>query len=419
MSLDGAIAVAGNHAGWPITPLRTLLSQSKATGNASLPLLGVDIKQGVRRRSADDGRPAPSEDLAAYKLVRAGDVIMNRLGKPHGSVGTSAHEGITSPAYWVLRVDRRVGDPSFIHYLLRSGHLIAEYNRLGKYMPPNQFDISWSSFRDIEVPLPSLEEQRHIADFLDAETSRIDRMIGLQLEVVRRLDERDRAFLDQHIDELIQKNGVLPLRRALLRVEQGSSPLCDNIAAGDSEWGVLKVSAVKAGRFWADENKRLPNYLTPERRYEIRDGDLLITRANTPALVGSVAVAIRPRRRLLLCDKIFRVELESAFGKDFVALVARGSRIRDLCAATSHGTSQSMANLKIEEIKEWPIPAVDGSEQRSLVERLNKVHAATERLRSRINRQLELLAERRQALITAAVTGRLDVTTARSGVRVG
>ena len=71
--------------------------------------------------------------------------------------------------------------------------------------------------------------------------------------------------------------------------------------------GGLKVSAIRQGALRPRENKKLPDDIPPVRRYEIRPGDLLITRANTPLLVGAAAIAHLPRRRLLLCDKIFRM----------------------------------------------------------------------------------------------------------------
>ena len=69
-----------------------------------------------------------------------------------------------------------------------------------------------------------------------------------------------------------------------------------------------------------------------------------------------------------------------------------------------------MANLKVEEIKEWPIPNVNLDQQRELIEKVSRHQEETASLRSKIDRELELLAERRQALITAAVTGQIDVS---------
>lgn len=264
------------------------------------------------------------------------------------------------------------------------------------------------------LPYPVLQrnEQRRIADFLDVETARLDRLIILQRSVLRKIDEREAAQLDSGIDELVERHGVVPLRRFLLGVDQGTSPQCDAVPAADDEWGVLKVSCLRPGNFVPAENKKLPEGTEPDLTSEVREGDLLIVRANTPQLVGSTAVIPKVRRRLLLSDKIFRVRLDDRLSADFVAAVARGRRIRALCAAGSNGASQSMANIRFEEVKAWPIPAVGLGAQADFVAKVANGRAALDKLRPRIERQLALLAERRQALIAAAVTGQFDVSTA-------
>ncbi|SCF19272.1 type I restriction enzyme, S subunit [Micromonospora purpureochromogenes] len=263
------------------------------------------------------------------------------------------------------------------------------------------------------VHAPDLEDQRRIADFLESEVGRIDRLAKVQQEMLLRLNERDLAILDSKIEELFGAFGAAPFRRYIASVEQGSSPQCDNMPAEVGEWGVLKVSSVKRGAFHPSENKKLPNEMAPAIRYEVREGDLLVTRANTPALVGAAAVVGRVRRKLMLCDKIFRIRTTSGLDKSFLAMVARGTRIRDLCAAASHGTSQSMANLKIEEIKEWPIPAAPLAAQRLMLSEVSAHHGATADLGAAVRRQLGLLRERRHALIRAAVSGQIDLTTGR------
>ena len=221
MTLQGSVAFHGNKAHWTQTALRAFLHRTEHFGEIDLPLLGVGLHEGVRQRDDNDGRPAASEDLSGYKIAREGDVIMNRLGKPHGSVGVSSVRGITSPAYWVMEIDRSRAYPAFVHHLLRSKHLVREYERLGKYMPPNQFDISWDAFRSIEVPLPSLDEQRRIADFLDAETARIDELIRLRNLQVERFAEALRSEAGRIANPEWKP---LPLRRIINSVQTGTTP---------------------------------------------------------------------------------------------------------------------------------------------------------------------------------------------------
>jgi type I restriction enzyme S subunit len=152
---------------WKVEEFRWILPEVNETTDIELPLLGANIHLGVTERFEGDGRPSASEDLSKYKLVREGDIIMNPLGKPHGSIGRAHKDGITSPAYWILRVDNSTHSSRYFHYLLRSSMMIAEYVRRSKNLPPNQFDLPWEQFRKIEMPIPPLKEQILIADYLD------------------------------------------------------------------------------------------------------------------------------------------------------------------------------------------------------------------------------------------------------------
>src|SRR5690606_26691085 len=116
--------------------------------------------------------------------------------------------------------------------------------------------------------------------------------------------------------------------------------------------------------------------------------------------------------KLLLSDKIFRIRTVAGIDPRYVAIVASGSRVRALCAASSNGASQSMANIRFEEVKAWPIPPATPTYQAELVSRVESSQRLLNELRAKIDSQIRLLAERRQALITAAVNGEFDVSTA-------
>lgn len=382
----------------------------RRAGGDQPPLLAVSIHHGVVRRDTLTEDLPRAEDLSNYKLCERGDIVLNRMRAFQGAIGISPQRGLVSPDYAVLRPEPNV-DARYLHHLFRSSWFVGEMvSRLrgigstesGAVRTPR---INPEDLGEIPVDFPSLHEQRRIADFLDAETARIVKLAGLQSAARSSILARTRAQLDLKLDELVSLYGTLPFRRRIIAIEQGSSPQCDNFPAGPEDWGVLKVSAVKNGTFIEGENKKLPAEIEPERRYEIKNGDLLITRANTPQLVGAAAVADSPRPRLMLCDKIFRVATSTDLLPEFLVFASLGTRIRDMCAEASHGTSQSMANLKTEEIKRWPIPAAPVQVQQSTIAELSEARDHAASLTEAIDRQLGLLAERKQALITAAVTG--------------
>ncbi|WP_202551550.1 restriction endonuclease subunit S [Streptomyces sp. SID8352] len=351
-------------------------------------------------------------------FLRPDDVLINSTGT--GTLGRVGYfdqspDGLPCMAdshVTVARSTRGKLDPRFMYYWLSSRPFQGFVHAALVVGATNQIELNRDRLGDAPVPLPEIEEQCRIAAFLDVETARIDRLVILQRSVLRKIDEREATQLDLEIDELVERHGAVPLRRFLLGVDQGTSPQCDAVPAADDEWGVLKVSCLRPGNFVPAENKRLPEGTEPDSISEVREGDLLIVRANTPQLVGSTAVVPKVRRRLLLSDKIFRVRLDDRLSADFVAAIARGRRIRALCSAGSNGASQSMANIRFEEVKAWPMPAVGPGAQADFVAKVANGRAVLDKLHPRIERQLALFAERRQALITAAVTGQFDVSTA-------
>lgn len=357
-------------------------------------------------------------DTELKSILRPSDVIINSTGRGTlGRVGFFVDPPDGSPCMadghvTIARFNRDLTEPRYSYYWLSSQPFQDYIFAALAVGATNQIELNGDRLAAAPLPLPPLEEQRRIANFLDGELTRFGKLADLQRAALARLEERDSSLLDMTIDELLTSSGAIPFRRYIDSMDQGSSPQCDATPAGPDEWGVLKVSCLRPGSFYPDENKRLPEDATPDVRREVKEGDLLITRANTPQLVGSTAVVLATRPRLLLSDKIFRVRVSPNIDPRYVALIARGSRVRALCGATSNGASQSMANVRFEEVKDWPIPPIELNEQRRVIARMNDETQRTRILHLKIGKQLAVLAERRQALITAAVTGKIDVSIA-------
>jgi type I restriction enzyme S subunit len=173
------------------------------------------------------------------------------------------------------------------------------------------------------------------------------------------------------------------------------------------------LGAVKRGAFRPWENKRLPEDLSPITEYVLRPGDLLITRANTPALVGDAAVVPKGApSRLLLCDKIMRVELTPEVNVNFIALAAQTSKARQHFSSLSSGTSQSMVNIRGEDVRDLQIPAAPLSAQAAAAERVGEERVRTQAIESGANDSIALLQELKRSLISAAVSGEFDVSAA-------
>ncbi|MET8554831.1 restriction endonuclease subunit S [Streptomyces sp. NPDC004959] len=355
------------------------------------------------------------EESPDLKLT-VGDVLLAKDGNTLGIVNIVRdlpRPATVNGSIAVLRAHSI--EPNFLRYVIASDVTQSAISAVkGGMGVPHLFQ--WDINR-LAVPLPPAQEQRLISNYLDAEVACIEEVVRARRAQLNLLDRRLSVVRDVLVGEYSEKFPIAPLRRFIRRIEQGASPQCDNTPAEVGEWGVLKLSSVKRGTFIAEENKRLPEPENVIGQYEVKSGDLLVTRANTPDLVGDVAVVRETCSHRLLPDLIYRVSLDSNLDGNYVAEVALGSRIRELVKADARGSSQSMVKLRGEDIKNWPVPVADELAQQQLVSAMREATRATAQLKSVIQRQINLLTERRRSLITAAVTGQIDVVTAR-GVRV-
>lgn len=199
------------------------------------------------------------------------------------------------------------------------------------------------------------------------------------------------------------------LRFATTGIEQGWSPQCDNEAADDDRWGVMKVGCVNGNQFDPLENKALPATLDPIPAYELQPGDVLVSRANTKELVGSAAVVpegVRPQ--LLLCDKLFRIRPQGEVQARFLTYVLRTPAARHHYERDATGASGSMQNIGQDTLKNLCIPLPSGDEQTAITAFLDRRTAQIDALIAKKQVLIDKLQESRETLIRKAVSEGLE-----------
>ncbi|MBN2576414.1 MAG: restriction endonuclease subunit S, partial [Deltaproteobacteria bacterium] len=202
---------------------------------------------------------------------------------------------------------------------------------------------------------------------------------------------------------------VVSAGRVINRIEQGWSPVADDRSAGPDEWAVIKLSAVARGTFRPAEHKAMQADLPPDARYEIRDGDFLLTRANTPELVGDVCVVHKPPPRLMLCDLVYRLSLRTeSVAPEFLAHWFLSPVGRRQIQIDARGSSLSMVKVSQGLIRAWTVVVPPTAEQRAISAFLDRETGRIDGLVGKKERLIELLQEKRTALITRAVTKGLD-----------
>jgi len=379
-----------------------------------LPLMSVSQTRGVIRRSELTNAPQRAESLDAYKVCRRNDIVFNKMSIRAGAMGVAAEDGLVTYHYEVMR-PREGADPNFIAYLMKSSwfteELIKRERGIGAGDQANvrTTEVPFSVLKTIDAYFPEYAEQCAIADYLDRETARINTLIEEQQRLIEMLRERRRAAVEGAVSAVATSGARL--KHIIRSVRQGWSPQCYGWPAdGVETWAVLKAGAANGGRFRPMENKELPEEEIPRPDIVVTRGDLIVSRANTRELVGSAAVVEGDFPRLMLCDKLYAFSLdESRAESRFVAAVLGSRRWRDLIELEATGASYSMLNISQSDIVNLPMPLPPVDEQRCIVAHLDSETAKIDRLIEETERFIELARERRAALITAAVTGQIDV----------
>lgn len=377
----------------------------------------------------DLSRTRAKRDVSTgYTRFRDGDVLVPKV-TPTFQAGRSAivrglrkGVGAGSTELHVLRPKPEV-DARFLRYVVMSAPFLSEgvtafQGVAGLQRVPDDF------LRDFPVAEFSLEEQRCIADFLDAETSRIDtlsRLTSRQADLLQgRFAEYLRSMTTRGNNREMVSTGVswMPemawgwkLHRLgrVFHTGSGTTPKADDPDYfGDGHpWvntGDLRDTAISnVGKNVTDLALRTYSAL---RIYEA--GALVV--AMYGATVGRVGMLSFSACVNQACCVLYRstvVDSEFLFNW-FIA------HRKEILGLASGG---GQANISQDLIRSLRVPSPVLSVQQEILAEIRSQRALFERQVAGLSRRLDLLAEHRQALITAAVTGQLDVTTARSGVR--
>lgn len=201
---------------------------------------------------------------------------------------------------------------------------------------------------------------------------------------------------------------VKPLKRAVFSVESGTSVNAADIPVSQNELGVLKTSCVYKGFFNWRENKTVNREDLERVSCPLRENTLIVSRMNTPDLVGSAGLVINAPAGIYLPDRLWQISLEKECNSKYYHFFTRTPTYRDQVKIACAGTSSSMQNLGQDEFGAiWhPSPSVE--EQQAIATFLGHETARIDALIAEQQRLIALLKEKRQAVISHAVTKGLD-----------
>ena len=361
---------------------------------------------------------AKSDDGDNRKRVAKGDFVINSRSDRKGSAGASDLDGSVSLICTVMRPQETVHTP-FIHHLLRSMPFQEEFYRNGKGIVADLWSTNYSEMRNILLGMPSLPEQTRIAAFLDREIAKIDALVAEQQRLIDLLKEKRQAIISHAVTKGlnpaapmkpsgIEWLGDVPAHWDIKRLKYLGEAITGltydpaNIVNEGEGILVLRSSNVQNGIVVFDDNvyvsSAVPNELITRR------GDILIcSRNGSRALIGKNALL--DGESIGVTYGAFMTVLRS---KHFYYLhCILNSPVFDY--QSSAFMTSTINQLTIGILDNIEVPWPPESERISIGLHVREWTLKIDTLTAEAQRAIDLLQERRTALISAAVTGQIDV----------
>ena len=338
-----------------------------------------------------------------------GDVLYGRLRPYLNKVYRPDFEGLCSAEFIVLPSSDQV-DARYLQYFLNSARFVGFASHLNTGDRPR---IDFEQLQTYPVPIPEASEQRRIVSAIDEQLSKLETAVTSLASAARRLSQMRRATVDALVggsrERVTDGWSLHPLSHLLIGIEAGKSFKCEERPAGSEEWGVIKVSAMTWGQFDEGENKTVTAPEQINLKYEIRPGDVLLSRANTVEYVGAAVYVERCRSHLLLSDKSLRLRPAANVDPRWLRLVLASTYVRNQIMAVATGTSDSMRNISQAKLGQLRIPTPPGETQAEIAKIWSRLSAELDAVSRTIGANLARSRQLRGAILGAAFTGSLPI----------
>lgn len=370
-----------------------------------------------------------SKYASSYNAFEEGDIILAKVTPcfENGNIAIAEQlaggKGFGSSELFVIRpkkVNRR-----FLFYYFQSSAFKQE-GEASMTGAGGLKRVSPDLLRQHHLPYPEEDTQRLIADYLDRETARIDTLVAEKVKMLALLAEKRAALISCAVTRGLDPNAPLkpsnapwfdktPLSWSVEKLKWVIQSVSSGVSVNASDqpiegdgFGVLKTSAVAGGAFIPCENKSVWDTEYDRLACPVTKNTIIMSRMNTPNLVGESGYVAEDYPNLFLPDRLWQISFdEDRVFVPFVAMLLSSKEARHALSSMATGTSPSMKNLAIEEMSSLLVPVPPLEEQVSIYREVARHEAIANPLRSEITNSLQLLKERRAALITAAVTGQI------------
>jgi len=409
---------------WEVTKVKNVfrLVIDASPKNNDFELLSVYTDIGVKPRKELEERGNKASTTDGYWLVKKGDIVVNKLLAWMGAIGVSNYDGVTSPAYDILRAKVQL-ESNFYHYLFRNAACISELKKHSRGIMDMRLRLYFDKFGDIMIPFPDFSEQQKIVSFLDRKTALIEQAIGIKEKQIELLKERRQILIHRAVSRGLNLNvklkesgvewiGEIPehwevkkIKHVTTKIGSGVTPSGGGTTYLDSGIALLRSQNILFGKVELEGVAYISEKTHASMsNSQVRKGDVLLNITggsigrchfidfDIPLNVNQHVCIVRPS--MLITSIFLNSLLASEVGQGQIWFFQQGG---------------GREGLNFQAIKNFLIPLPPKLEQTEISKYIETITLKFHTAISLKEQEIEKLKEYKASLINEAVTGKIKV----------
>ena len=389
---------------WSVMPLFSVAEERAQSNKGMLEDNLLSLSYGnIVRKDINSFEGLVPESYETYQVIEAGDVVfrLTDLQNDKRSLRSAkcSERGIITSAY--VAVAPKQVESGYFSYLMRCYDQVKVFYSMGGGMRQS---MKFDDLRRMMVLLPTCIEQQCITSYLDRETVRIDALVDKKTRFIELLREKRQALITHAVTKGLDPN---------VKMKDSGVEWLGEVPEHWAHSSISRFFQIKAGGDLKDE------YFSPE--WDESHPYPIYTNSNKPdAVYGYTCIPLFGENTITVTGRgeigyaVYRNQQYDAI----IRLLVLTPKSEGDCKYAAYfinsvlrffGGSTAVAQLSAEQIAPYPMMMPPLKERVQIVEFLDKVNSRIENLIKKIERSIELLKERRSALITAAATGQIDL----------
>ncbi|EEO7741249.1 restriction endonuclease subunit S [Campylobacter upsaliensis] len=403
---------------WEIRRLKYLFYISKEESRDEFPNVLSLTQNGIIERDITTNKGQLAQNYIGYNIVKRGDIILNPMDLSSGYVAKSTFEGVISQAYIKIRPLETLNLSYYESFFQNLYHYKILWH-LGKGI---SYDHRWTLgndvFLNIKIPLPPLQEQKEIAEFLDKKCEKIQNYINKKQKLITLLQEKKQALINEVVTKGLNPNiefknseieylGLIPHHWEVVKVKYiattniglvyDPSEIATNENVG---YPVLRANNIQNGKIDYKDVIYVAKKID-DKQLAISGDLLMCVRNGSENLLGKTAKIENNNFSFGAFTAIIRSDLNNYLYWIFQTEMLKKS-------ISSFIVSIGIGQISQDDIKNFKIPLPPLQEQKEIAEFLDKKCEKINSAIEKTKKQIELVKEYKNTLINEAVCGRIN-----------